>query len=198
MYYLIGYNGSRNKKIEEAQNKFFIYTLLGSLFLLLSIALLSFQLGTTDYQIFNIAYITPYYQKFLWLGFFIAFAVKTPIWPAHIWLPLAHGESSTGISVILAGILLKLGTYGIFRFCLSPTLYSGGVIYFLPYILMLAIISIIYSCISAISLLDLKAIVAYSSVAHMNISIIGLFSNSLNGMVGAYLYSISHGLVSGG
>ena len=195
MYFLIGYFGSRNKKIEEAQNKFFVYTLIGSLFLLLAIILIYIETGTTDYQILLTLPISNNYQIILWIGFFIAFAIKTPMWPFHIWLPLAHGESSTGTSVILASILLKLGTFGILRYLIPLFPYASY--YFLPLVLKLAIISIIYSCISALSLIDLKQIVAYSSIAHMNVGIIGLFSNDLNGISGAYLYSLAHGFVSG-
>jgi len=109
MYFLIGYYGSRNKKVEEAQNKFFLYTLFGSLFLLLALITIWIQTGTTDYQILLTLPFSNNYQLFLWLAFFLAFAIKTPMWPFHIWLPVAHGESSTGTSVILAAILLKLG-----------------------------------------------------------------------------------------
>lgn len=135
-------------------------------------------------------------QMWLWLGFFIAFAVKTPMWPFHIWLPIAHGESSTGVSVILASILLKLGSYGFLRYSLPLFPYASE--QFIPLVMMLAIISIIYASITALSLLDLKAIVAYSSIIHMNIGVIGIFSNDISGLSGAYLYSISHGLISGG
>ncbi len=197
MYFLIGYYGSRNKKIEDAQNKFFIYTQAGSLFQLLSILTIYIETGTTDYQILlTLPIASESFQIWLWLGFFIAFAVKTPMWPVHIWLPVAHGESSTGASVILAAILLKLGTYGFLRYLLPQFPVASQ--YFLPLVLMLAIISIIYSCITAQSLIDLKQIVAYSSIAHMNVGVIGIFSNDLNGISGAYLYSIAHGCVSGG
>ena len=196
MYFLIGYFGSRNKKIDEAQNKFFIYTLIGSLFLLLAILIIYIETGTTDYQILLTLPISNSYQICLFIGFFIAFAVKTPKWPVHIWLPIAHGESSTGTSVILAAILLKLGTYGFIRYSLP--LFPLASQYFLPFIFKLAIISIIYSCLSAQSLIDLKQIIAYSSIAHKNVGVIGIFSNDLNGISGAYLYSIAHGLVSGG
>lgn len=195
-YFLIGYYGSRNKKIEEAQNKFFIYTLLGSLFLLLGILNLWLQTGTTDYQIQQTKPISKEYQIILWFAFFIAFAIKTPKWPFHIWLPVAHGESSTGTSVILAAILLKLGTYGFLRYSLPLFPYASE--YLKPFVLKLAIISIIYSCLSAFSLLDQKSIIAYSSIAHMNVGVIGIFSQDLNGISGAFLYSISHGLASAG
>lgn len=196
MYFLIGFYGSRNKKIEEAQNKFFIYTLIGSLFLLISLLTLYVQTGTTDYILLLTLPISHTYQKYLWLGFFIAFAIKTPMWPFHIWLPVAHGESSTGTSVILAAILLKLGSYGFIRYSIPLFPYASE--YFKPLVLMLAIISIIYSCIAAFSLLDLKSIIAYSSIAHKNVGVIGIFSNDLKGISGAFLYSISHGLASGG
>ncbi len=109
MYFLIGYYGSRNKKIEEAQNKFFLYTLFGSLFLLIALQSIWLQTGTTDYQLLLTLPLSENYQLYLWSAFFLAFAIKTPMWPFHIWLPVAHGESSTGTSVILAAILLKLG-----------------------------------------------------------------------------------------
>jgi proton-translocating NADH-quinone oxidoreductase chain M len=196
MYFLIGFYGSRNKKVEEAQNKFFIFTLVGSLFLLIALLVIFLQTGTTDYQLLLTLPISHTYQIWLWLAFFIAFAIKTPMWPLHIWLPVAHGESSTGTSVILAAILLKLGGYGFLRYSLP--LFPFASQYLLPLVLMLAIISIIYSCLSAFSLLDLKSVIAYSSIAHMNVGVIGIFSNDLKGLSGAYLYLISHGLASSG
>lgn len=196
MYFLIGFYGSRNKKVEDAQNKFFLYTLVGSLFLLIALLVIYLQTGTTDYQLLLTLPISNSYQIWLWLAFFIAFAIKTPMWPFHIWLPVAHGESSTGTSVILAAILLKLGSYGFFRYSVPLFPYASD--FFMPLVLMLALISIIYSCFSAFSLLDLKSIIAYSSIAHKNVGVIGIFSNDLNGLSGAFLYSISHGLASSG
>jgi len=137
---------------------------VGSLFLLIALLTIYLQTGTTDYQLILTLPISESYQIWLFLAFFIAFAIKTPMWPFHIWLPVAHGESSTGTSVILAAILLKLGSYGFLRYSLPLFPYASE--YFLPLILTLAIISIIYSCFSAFSLLDLKSIIAYSSIAH--------------------------------
>nr|NP_150352.1 NADH dehydrogenase subunit 4 [Rhizophydium sp. 136]AAK84282.1 NADH dehydrogenase subunit 4 [Rhizophydium sp. 136] len=196
MYLLIGFYGSRNKRIENAQNTFFLYTLFGSLFMLLAIITIYIQTGSTDYQTILTLPISNEIQGFLFLGFFIALAIKTPSFPFHGWLPLAHGESSTGASVILASILLKLATYGILRFILPLFPYASN--YFLPLILTLAILSIIYSCISALSLIDIKSIVAYSSIAHKNVGMMGLFSNDINGITGAFIGSISHGFISGG
>ena len=195
MFYLIGYFGSRNRKL-SALYQFFLYTILGSLFLLISIIFLYYLTGTTDYQTLLSIPFDASIQYILWLGFFIAFAIKVPMIPFHIWLPLAHTEGNTSASVILAAILLKLGTYGFLRF--SIPLFPDASIYFLPFLSLIAIIGIIYSCISALSLIDLKQIIAYSSIAHMNVSIIGIFSNNIHGLIGSYCYSISHGQVSGG
>lgn len=195
MFFLIGYFGSRNKKL-SALYQFFLYTLLGSYFLFISIALLYFVGGTTEYPILLSLEINKTTQYILWQGFFISFAIKVPMVPFHIWLPLAHTEGNTSASVILAAILLKLGTYGFLRF--SQPQFPEACEFFLPFVTLLAILGIIYSCIAALSLIDLKQVIAYSSIAHMNISIIGIFSNNIHGLVGSYCYSISHGLVSGG
>lgn len=195
MFLLIFFYGSRNKKI-EGSILLIIYTILGSLFLLLILILLILQTGTTDYEILLTLIIHPNQQYFLWFGFFIAFAIKMPLFPFHIWLPQAHTEASTEGSVILAGILLKLGIYGIFRFILP--LFPDASLFFSPFISIFAILGVLYSSLSAFSLIDFKQIIAYSSIAHMNLSIIGIFSNDLNGLIGSFLYSISHSFISTG
>ncbi len=195
MFFLIGYYGSRDRKI-EANNLFFLYTIFGSLFLLLSIIILILNTGTSDYEILLTMPINENQQLILWFGFFIALAIKMPMFPFHIWLPMAHTEAPTEGSVILAAILLKLGTYGFIRY--SIPLFPYATAYFSPFIIMMAIIGVLYSCLAALSLIDLKQIIAYSSIGHMNVSIIGLFSNDLNGLIGCYLYTIAHGFVSAG
>jgi len=132
----------------------------------------------------------------LWLAFFASFAVKVPIVPVHIWLPEAHVEAPTAGSVILAGILLKLGTYGIIRFSLGLFPYAS--IYFAPFVYILACIGIIYTSLTAIRQSDIKRIIAYASVAHINVTLVGLFSITSQGLEGAILQILSHGFVSGG
>lgn len=126
--------------------------------------------------------------------FFLSFAVKIPIVPFHIWLPEAHVEAPTTGSVILAGILLKLGVYGLIRFSFVLFPYANN--YFSPFIHMISIISIVYSSLTTLRQVDLKRIIAYSSVAHMNFSLLGLFSNTLQGLTGGLILSISHGFVA--
>jgi NADH-quinone oxidoreductase subunit M len=134
-------------------------------------------------------------QYILWLAFFASFAVKVPMVPGHIWLPEAHVEAPTEGSVILAGILLKLGTYGLIRFSLP--LFPVATVYFTPFVYMLAMIGIVYTSLTAIRQTDMKRIIAYASVAHMNMTIVGLFSLTPQGVEGSILQMLSHGLVSG-
>ncbi|KAI3666393.1 hypothetical protein L1987_89097 [Smallanthus sonchifolius] len=169
--------GSRQRKIKAAY-QLFLYTLLGSVFMLLAILLILFQTGTTDLQILLTTEFSERRQIFLWIAFFASFAVKVPMVPVHIWLPEAHVEAPTAGSVILAGILLKLGTYGFLRF--SIPMFPEATLCFTPFIYTLSAIAIIYTSLTTLRQIDLKKIIAYSSVAHMNLVTIGAFQrNSL-------------------
>jgi len=193
MFIIIGVWGSRQRKIRAAY-QFFLYTLFGSLFMLLAILLIYFQTGTTDLQILLTTEFSERRQILLWLAFFASFAVKVPMVPVHIWLPEAHVEAPTAGSVILAGILLKLGTYGFLRF--SIPMFPEATLYFTPFIYTLSVIAIIYTSLTTIRQIDLKKIIAYSSIAHMNFVTIGLFSLNMQGIEGSILLMLSHGLVS--
>lgn len=193
MFLIIGVWGSRERKIRAAY-QFFLYTLFGSVFMLLAILLIYFQTGTTDLQILYTTEWSESRQILLWVAFFASFAVKVPMVPVHIWLPEAHVEAPTAGSVILAGILLKLGTYGFLRF--SIPLFPYASLYFSPLVYTLSILAIIYTSLTTLRQIDLKKIIAYSSVAHMNFVTIGLFSLNSQGIEGSILLMISHGLVS--
>lgn len=195
MFIMIGVWGSRNRKI-HASYQFFIYTFFGSVFMLLGIIYIYSQVGSTDYRLLLTKEFLPHVQLLLWLSFFASFAVKIPMVPVHIWLPEAHVEAPTAGSVLLAGILLKLGTYGLIRFSLP--LFPYATHYFTPLVLVISVVSIVYSSCTTLRQIDLKKIIAYSSVAHMNLVTIGIFSNSLNGLEGALALMLSHGLVSSG
>nr|YP_010943891.1 NADH dehydrogenase subunit 4 [Blumea megacephala]YP_010943954.1 NADH dehydrogenase subunit 4 [Carpesium leptophyllum]YP_010943990.1 NADH dehydrogenase subunit 4 [Duhaldea cappa]WLW15529.1 NADH dehydrogenase subunit 4 [Blumea megacephala]WLW15590.1 NADH dehydrogenase subunit 4 [Carpesium leptophyllum]WLW15629.1 NADH dehydrogenase subunit 4 [Duhaldea cappa] len=193
MFIIIGVWGSRQRKIKAAY-QLFLYTLLGSVFMLLAILLILFQTGTTDLQILLTTEFSERRQIFLWIAFFASFAVKVPMVPVHIWLPEAHVEAPTAGSVILAGILLKLGTYGFLRF--SIPMFPEATLCFTPFIYTLSAIAIIYTSLTTLRQIDLKKIIAYSSVAHMNLVTIGMFSLNIQGIGGSILLMLSHGLVS--
>jgi proton-translocating NADH-quinone oxidoreductase chain M len=193
MFIIVGLFGSRTRKIRAAF-MFFLYTLFGSLFMLLAILFIYSVTGTTDYQILLTTAFTEYQQKILWIAFFASFATKIPMLPVHIWLPEAHVEAPTEGSVILAGVLLKLGSYGFIRYSLP--LFPFATLYFTPFINTLAVIGIIYTSLTAIRQTDLKRIIAYASVAHMNLVMIGMFSLNIQGVEGSILQMISHGIVS--
>jgi len=193
MFLIIGIWGSRERKIRAS---FFLslYTLAGSVLMLLAILYLHNTFGTTNYQYLLLVEISPFSQKLCWLAFFIAFAIKVPMLPFHIWLPEAHVEAPTAGSVLLAGILLKLGSYGLLRFSLP--LFPIASIYFKPLVCTMAVVSIVYASLTAIRQTDLKRVIAYASVSHMNCIIIGLFSFTVEGVEGSIIQMLSHGLVS--
>jgi len=193
MFLIIGVWGSRERKVRAAYF-FFLYTLLGSVLMLIAILYIYYQVGTTDYEILLTVHFTDIEQKLLWAAFFASFATKVPMLPAHIWLPEAHVEAPTAGSVILAGVLLKLGTYGLLRF--SFPLFPDASFYFTPLVYSLASIGIVYTSFTAIRQTDFKRIIAYTSVAHMNLVVVGLFSFNVIGLEGAILQSISHGFVA--
>ena len=193
MYLIVGIWGSRERKIRAAYF-FFLYTLIGSVLMLLSILYIYYQVGTTDYEILLTFIFSPFEQKLIWLSFFMSFATKVPMVPVHLWLPEAHVEAPTAGSVILAGVLLKLGTYGFIRF--SFPLLPEACFYFTPFVYALSAIGIVYASFTAIRQTDFKRIIAYTSVAHMNLVMVGLFSFNVIGIEGAILQSLSHGFVA--
>lgn len=195
MYLIIGFWGARTRKI-KAGYQFFLYTLIGSVLMLLAIFTIYFETGTTDYQLVYNFNFSDRRQILLWLAFFLSFAIKVPMVPFHIWLPEAHVEAPTSGSVILAGILLKMGTYGLLRF--SICLFPEGCFYFTPLVFMLSLIAVIYTSLTTLRQIDLKKIIAYSSVAHMGFVTIGLFSLNIHGIEGSIIIMISHGFVSSG
>jgi proton-translocating NADH-quinone oxidoreductase chain M len=152
------------------------------------------QTGTTQVELLYTAEFTEISQIILWLSFFASFAVKVPMVPVHIWLPEAHVEAPTAGSVILAGIMLKLGTYGFLRF--SIPLFPEASLYFTPLVFTMSVIAVMYTSLTTVRQVDLKKIIAYSSVAHMNFVTLGLFSLNPQGVEGSLLLMISHGLVS--
>jgi proton-translocating NADH-quinone oxidoreductase chain M len=193
MFLIVGIWGSRERKVRAAY-MLFLYTLIGSVLMLLAILYIYSVAGTTDYQILLTIQFDGSVQKVLWLAFFASFAVKVPMVPVHIWLPEAHVEAPTAGSVILAGVLLKLGSYGLLRF--SMPLFPVGTIYFTPLVYAMAAIAVIYTSLTAIRQSDMKRIIAYASVAHMNVILVGMFALNANGLEGAMIQQLSHGLVS--
>ena len=194
MFVLIGIWGSRERKIRAVYLLFF-YTLFGSLLMLIGLLYMYSITGTLNLEYLLTWNFTFTEQCWLWLAFFLSFASKIPMFPFHVWLPEAHVEAPTVGSVLLAGILLKLGVYGFLRFSLS--LFPEASLFFSPLIYLLSVIGVIYASLNAIRQTDLKRIIAYSSVAHMNLITLGIFSFNILGLEGAILQSISHGFVSG-
>lgn len=193
MFLIVGIWGSRERKI-LASYYFFLYTLVGSVVMLVSILYIYYQVGTTDYEMLLAFSFSELEQKLLWFTFFVAFASKVPMVPVHLWLPEAHVEAPTAGSVILAGVLLKLGTYGFIRY--SIPLFPKASFFFTPFVYTISVIGIIYTSFTAIRQSDFKRIIAYTSIAHMNLVMIGIFSFNSIGIEGAIFQSLSHGFVA--
>jgi NADH-quinone oxidoreductase subunit M len=193
MFLIIGIWGGSNRIYSAF--KFFLYTLLGSVLMLLAILAVYFQTGTTDVEVALTHNFPAGLQKWLWLAFFASFAVKVPMWPVHTWLPDAHVEAPTAGSVILAGILLKLGGYGFVRFSLP--MFPLASAYFTPLIFTLSAIAVIYTSLVALAQIDMKKLIAYSSIAHMGFVTMGTFAVTNEAVQGAVIQMLSHGLVSG-
>jgi len=174
--------------------KFFLYTLLGSVLMLLAMLAMYFQAGTADIPTIMATTFDSDVQKWLWLAFFASFAVKMPMWPVHTWLPDAHVEAPTAGSVILAGVLLKMGGYGFLRFSLP--MFPEASVYFTPLIFTLSVIAVIYTSLVALMQEDMKKLIAYSSVAHMGFVTIGIFALNDQGIEGSIVQMLSHGVVS--
>ena len=192
MYLIIGIWGGERRIY--ASFKFFLYTLLGSVLMLIALIVIYKTTGLMNIEALQGNYFTRSTQIFLWLAFFASFAVKIPMWPFHTWLPDAHVEAPTAGSVILAGVLLKMGGYGFIRFSLG--MLPEATAYFIPFIMVLSIIAIIYTSFVALAQSDIKKLIAYSSVAHMGIVTIGIFLVNQQGLEGAMLQMLSHGVVS--
>jgi NADH-quinone oxidoreductase subunit M len=196
MYLLIGMWGYGNRIY--AAMKFFLFTLAGSLLMLVAILYLYFAAGTDptfDYRELLGTPLTLDVQRLLFLGFFASFAVKVPLVPLHTWLPDAHTEAPTAGSVLLAAVLLKMGTYGLLRFAIP--LFPDAARELVPFVMALAIIGIIYGALVAIVQRDLKRLVAYSSIAHLGFVVLGMFVGTIQGMSGGILQMVNHGLSTG-
>lgn len=192
MFFIIGIWGGPNRIY--AAFKFFLYTLVGSILMLLAILYIYFEVGGSNIPLALTTAFDPKVQFWLWLAFFASFAVKTPMWPFHTWLPDAHVEAPTAGSVILAGVLLKMGGYGFLRFSLP--MFPEASAYFTPFVFTLSVIAIIYTSFVALVQTDMKKLIAYSSVAHMGFVTLGIFTVDAQGVQGAMMQMISHGLIS--
>ncbi|PZP45681.1 MAG: NADH-quinone oxidoreductase subunit M [Azospirillum brasilense] len=193
MFLIIGVWGGPRRVY--AAFKLFLYTLLGSVLMLLAILALWYNAGSSDIGAIMQLNLPRSTQIWMFLAFFAAFAVKVPMWPVHTWLPDAHVEAPTAGSVILAGVLLKMGAYGFIRF--SIPLFPEAAVLFAPLIFVLSVVAVVYTSLVAMAQEDMKKLIAYSSVAHMGIVTLGLFTFNQQGISGALLQMISHGVVSG-
>ncbi len=192
MYIIIGVWGGPRRVY--ASFKFFLYTLAGSVLMLLALLAMWYQAGTTDFTVLLHTAFSPAMQFWLFLAFLASFAVKVPMWPVHTWLPDAHVEAPTAGSVILAGVLLKMGGYGFLRFSVPMLPHASQE--FAPLMFALGVIAVIYTSLVALAQADMKKLIAYSSVAHMGVVVIGTFTFNIQGIEGAMLQMLSHGIVS--
>ena len=193
LFIIIIIYGSGEARIRSAL-LFFLYTFAGSLFMLLAILQIYSYIGSTDFQLISLYEISLDSQKILWLAFLLAFAIKTPLWPFTGWLYRAHADSPLAGSILLAGTILKFATYGYIRVLLN--LLPDASNYFGPLLQTIAIITLIYASLATIIQSDTKVLIAYSSIAHMSVVILGLFSNNIQGIEGAILLALAHGFVS--
>jgi NADH-quinone oxidoreductase subunit M len=192
MFLIIGVWGGKRRVY--ASFKFFLYTLLGSVLMLLALMAMYWHAGTTDIPTLLTHKFPADMQWWLWLAFFASFAVKMPMWPVHTWLPDAHVEAPTAGSVILAGILLKMGGYGFLRF--SVPMFPVASQEFAPFVFVLSVVAIVYTSLVALAQEDVKKLIAYSSVAHMGFVTMGIFTFTVQGVDGAIFQMLSHGIVS--
>ncbi|AUW58453.1 NADH-quinone oxidoreductase subunit M [Sphingobium sp. SCG-1] len=193
MYLIIGIWGGAERIY--ASYKFFLYTLLGSVLMLIAMMWMVQEAGSTSIPVLMAYDFAPQAQTWLWLAFFASFAVKMPMWPVHTWLPDAHVQAPTAGSVILAGVLLKMGGYGFIRFSLP--MFPEASAQFAPLVFGLSMVAVIYTSLVALVQSDMKKLIAYSSVAHMAIVTVGLFAFNQQGIEGAMMVMLGHGLVSG-
>ncbi len=193
MFLIIGVWGGKRRVY--ASYKFFLYTLLGSVLMLIALMAMYWQAGSTDIPTLMQTRFPAEMQTWLWLAFFASFAVKMPMWPVHTWLPDAHVEAPTAGSVILAAILLKMGGYGFLRFSLPMFPLASEM--FAPLVFTLSVVAIVYTSLVALAQEDIKKLIAYSSVAHMGYVTMGIFTMTEQGVQGALFQMLSHGIVSG-
>jgi len=193
LFIIVGVWGASADRI-RASFLLFLYTLFGSLFMLLAFLVIFYHVGSTDFEVLSLADISFESQRWLWLAIFLSLAIKTPLLPVHIWLSRAHVEAPVAASMVLAGLILKLATYGFLR-VLIPFL-PEATSYFSPLVQTIAVVTLLYSSLTTLRQTDFKVLVAYSSIAHMSVVVIGLFSNTLQGIEGAILLGIAHGIVS--
>jgi NADH-ubiquinone oxidoreductase chain 4 len=193
LFLVVGIWGGSEARV-RASFLLFLYTLAGSLFMLLAIMVIYYNIGSTDFTMMSLSDISLDGQKLLWLAFFLSMAVKTPLAPFHMWLPRAHAEAPLAGSILLAGLILKLATYGYLRILIN--FMPDATSYFSPLVQTIAVVTLIYSSLATVRQTDFKALVAYSSIGHMAVVVLGLFSNTIIGIEGAIALSVAHGVIS--